>query len=64
MIQRAHPADVAGAVFLCPFCGVAAFAIGDPPLVGHKMPMCEKFKELDALEYVTAARRALESEVQ
>lgn len=45
--------------FKCPFCGVDCAAV-DPPGVVHAMPPCQGFIDLDPLEFIRVARRAME----
>jgi hypothetical protein len=49
--------------FSCPFCRQKAFIAegqeeGDAGVM-HVMPLCAKFEQLGALEYITAVRKAL-----
>lgn len=46
--------------FPCPFCGLAAGASANPPTVIHALPHCAKFAELEAADFLRAARLAAE----
>jgi len=47
----------------CPFC-VGLFQVGivddEVPAVTHTLPMCQKFQELDPLQFIIAAREEKE----
>jgi hypothetical protein len=43
----------------CPFCGldISFGGSNSEPFAAHAVPMCEKFKQLDALQFLEACNR-------
>ena len=60
-MTKPNPVEVKDAVnFTCPFCGSQCTATLEHGAVFHGLPMCEKFEQLDPVEFLAAvnARRA------
>lgn len=50
--------NVVEITFVCPFCGLGAGVTQDHESLVHALPMCERFEQLDVIEYLSAVNEA------
>lgn len=54
---------VASALPPCPWCGAPVAADATTGAVVHGLPMCERFRRLNPMEFLTAMREELEARI-